>query len=502
MSTLLEPPRSTGTLPGPVRERAGPSCMSAPELCVHALAQARDEIELELPAQATAGVDLGMIVTAYGLHGRVRFEESTNDGHCRFAIGNTTLGMLHPGSPRLTLGALVESISAGMGGTQIPAASDELLAGHRIVVLTNYPTHYRLPLFELMAGELEAAGARFRVLFLAPDARSRPWLTGSEIRFDHEFVPSLRLPLRHRHPLLPVDLERRLKAWRPTIILSAGLSPFVSNRAAKVARQLGASFGIWSGETSEMATARSPVRRRLRRHLVLGADFAIAYGARGADYLRVLRPDLRLVVGRNSSPVHEAAPTNGAVRAENDPVAIVLIGDLADSRKGVDVALAALRLVQAPNTRLSIIGGGRLLNSLVEDTHDVRVRFLGPLAPNAVARELADADVLLFPTRADVFGLVLVEAMGVGLLPIVSRAAGAVDDLAVDGHNAVVVDGHEPATWAAAIEGVLANPALRRQLAERARETIEARWSLRHAAGAMIAGLRLGVLSPRKTRRP
>jgi hypothetical protein len=473
--------------------------MGAPEFCVHALAQMRDDVELKLPAKSTVGVDLGAIVRAYGLDGRVHFPQSTNsDDRCRFVRGDTALTSLDPGPPRLTLGALVESVSAGVGGDANLVGSDELLADHRIVVLTNYPTHYRLPLFELMSRKVETAGARLRVLFLAADARSRPWLTGSEMRFEHDFLPSVRLPLRRRPPLVPVGLERRLKGERPTILLSAGLSPFVSHRAVKVARETGAAFGVWSGETSEMPSAQSSLRRPLRRRLVGAADFAIAYGARSASYLRGLRQDLPLVIGRNTSPILEAAAPR---RMKSGAAALVLIGDLADTRKGVDVASAALRLVRSPNVRLSVIGGGRLLDSFTEDGGgDPRVRFLGPLPPHAVARELVEADVLLFPTRADVFGLALVEAMGAGSMPIVSRAAGAVDDLAVDGHNAIVLGGYEPAVWAAAIEAVLADPVSCRKRAERARATIEARWSLRHAAQAMIAGLRLGALSTPGTR--
>jgi glycosyltransferase involved in cell wall biosynthesis len=493
--------RSVSTIP-----RIDPtvSRMNGPEFCLHALPQARDEIELELPAASASGVDLGLVAKAYGVDDRVRFVEPTsNDGQCRFAVGGTTLEIVGPGRPHISLGELLERLSPGEGGDPTSAASDGLLSGHRIALVTNYPTHYRLPLFELMARELEAAAAHFRVLFLARDARSRPWLAGSEVPFDHEFLASVRVPIRHRAPLVPLDLEQRLKAHQPTIVLSAGLSPFVSARAARVAEQAGSSFGVWSGETSEMASARISVRRLLRRRLVLRADFAIAYGARSANFLRGLQPNLPLVIGRNTSQGSTTPPRRVAARAENDPATLVLIGDLADTRKGVDIAVAALRLVRTPRIRLSIIGGGRLLDSLAETVgDDARVRFLGPLGPQDVARELANADVLLFPTRADVFGLVLVEAMGARLMPIVSRAAGAVDDLAVDAHNSVVLDGHEPAAWAAAIERVVADPILTRERAERARETIEARWSLRHAAWAMIAGLRLGVLSAGKTRRP
>jgi glycosyltransferase involved in cell wall biosynthesis len=504
MTIVAEPGPHSRTVPSNPPRGPAAAQMSTPELCLHALAQARDEIELELHATSGAAVDLRMVADAYGLTRRLHFVESTRSGRrCQFADGGSTFRVFGSGALNTSLGELVERLSPGVGGSPISAASDGLLSGQRIVLLTNYPTHYRLSLFEIMARELEAAGARFRVMFLASDARSRPWLTGSELRFDHEFLATVRLPIRHRAPLVPVNLEHRLRIQQPTIVLSAGLSPFVSARAARLARETGSSFGVWSGETEDMASARSSVRRLLRRRLVLEADFAVSYGVRSACFLRGLRPDLPLVIGRNTSHLPMPAPRLIAGRAGGHPTAFVMVGDLADTRKGVDVALAALRLVRTPRIRLSVIGGGRLLPSLAESVcDDDRVSFLGPLAPQDVARELAECDVLLFPTRADVFGLVLVEAMAAGLLPIVSRAAGAVDDLAVDKHNSVVLDGHEPAVWAAAIKRIVADPAWRKDRAEQARKSIESRWSLRHAVGAMIAGLRLGVLSTRKRRTP
>ena len=125
---------------------------------------------------------------------------------------------------------------------------------------------------------------------------------------------------------------------------------------------------------------------------------------------------------------------------------------------------------------------------------DSRIRFLGALPPTAVASSYAKADVVLFPTRFDVFGLVLVEGMGSGAATVVSGAAGAVDDLAVDEHNCHVVRGHEPKAWADALTRVVEDSELRRSLGENARRTIERRWAIEHAADAMLAGLRLAVL--------
>jgi D-inositol-3-phosphate glycosyltransferase len=173
----------------------------------------------------------------------------------------------------------------------------------------------------------------------------------------------------------------------------------------------------------------------------------------------------------------------------------LLIGDLASTRKGADVAIDAMKHVRRPDVQLRVVGGGRLQQVLERQVAtDGRVRLLGPLPPEEVSRELQEADALLFPTRADVFGLVLVEAMGVGVAPLVATRAGAVGDLSVDGYNAMVIDSHEPAEWASAIDELAADRIQATELGSNARRTVEARWTIEHAVDAMIAGLRLGAL--------
>jgi hypothetical protein len=475
----------------PTRPRLDGSVSSIPELAVHALAQLPEAVRLELgPTPGRAMLD--MTARAYGIGDRVAFEHELGADSVRFVTsdGPIDAATLLPA----TLGELVERIGSGAPNL-VDDSLDSVLSGHRVVILTNYPAHYRLPLFEQMSIRLSKVGAHLHVMFLAAQATSRPWLTGSQINFDHETVPSLQVPAVDRGPLVPVRVGARVRRLSPTIVLAGGFSPFVAGRAARTAREVGASFGIWSGETAAMHTAQQASRDGIRRRLAARSDFAIAYGARAAGYLRGLARELPLVIGRNTAPVAMTV-VDPLPRPSDRPFRLLLIGDLASSRKGVDVALEAMSYVSNSDVRLDIVGGGRLQSALERRAAaDTRVRLLGPLHAADVARELRDADALVFPTRADVFGLVLVEAMGAGVAPIVSRAAGAVDDLGVDGHNAIVVDGHEPATWAKAINQLASNPALAKELGVRARRTVESRWTIDHAVDAMTAGLRLGALT-------
>jgi glycosyltransferase involved in cell wall biosynthesis len=226
----------------------------------------------------------------------------------------------------------------------------------------------------------------------------------------------------------------------------------------------------------------------VRKYIVNRSAFAISYGWQSTRYLGGLRNDLPVVIGRNTTSI---GPTR-VPRTEMEALELLTVGR-AEKGKALDVLIAAVSNVTSISWRLSVIGDGPQLSKLMRDAPP-RVCFHGAMAPSDVLRAHSKADIFLFPSRYDIFGLVLVEAMGAGTAVVVSRNAGAVSDLVVNGVNAVFVEDHDPRNWAAAIRRLARDPELRSTLGENARATIRRRWTIEHAADAMVAGLRLGLL--------
>ena len=481
------------------------------DLLIHALAQLPDEVTLELCGEGPYLSRLELLARAYAISERVRstIQGKPNGGTfihpslasgAEFALhgrGSLTVDVSDEAPSEAavadTLAELVERLGRPDAPPASVRASDELFAGERIVVVTNVPAPYRVELFARVAPRLEAAGARFDVIYQAHAPTSRPWLeSAGEPAFRHQFLRGYELPLRERRPVVPLDLEWTLARLEPTLLVCAGFSPAVAGRGAIYARRKRIPFGIWSGETRAMPTADQWWRQRARRWIVRQASFAIAYGFESGEYLASLDPSLPLVYARNTSHVDR-----GRERPERpDPVRILSTADLSSDRKGVDVLIDALRLAPELPCELTIVGGGRLFGSLVERARgDARIRFLGPVAYDEAISQYGQADIYAFPTRRDVYGLVMVEAMGSGLATVVSTAPGALGDLAVSGSNCLVIDGHRPQDWADALERLIREHDLRRSLAARGRATITRRWTMEHSADAMIAGLRLGLLT-------
>lgn len=454
-----------------------------PDLVVHAAAQLPDDVAFELVAPPAGRQMVEALAAAYGVQHRISFVSAGN-GRPEGVLGPTGAS---------TMAAFVESLANGADPTPPSNMEDRDLAGHRMALVTNIPAPYRIPLFNEMDRRLEEAGAELRVFFLRPGTARRSWMTSEEPReFDYEVLRSVELPFFERGPMISANLGRSLKRFDPTAVLAGSLSPLVSGPAAVQARRRGAAFGIWSGETRQMKTASSGWRAVARRWIAEQADFAVAYGVEAGEYLAALRPDLPLVYGRNTSDGYP--PPSGTPHA-GSPVELLAVGAATSPRKGLDVLIDALRLAPKLACRLTIVGGGGLLPELRERARgDARIRLVGALPPPEVRERYRAADAFLFPTRADIFGLALVEGMGAGLASVTSTSAGAVSDLAVHEQNCLVVDGHAPEDWARAIERIVSDDELRASLGARAATTIRRRWTVEHAAEAMIAGLRLGLL--------
>lgn len=109
--------------------------------------------------------------------------------------------------------------------------------------------------------------------------------------------------------------------------------------------------------------------------------------------------------------------------------------------KGVDNLMHAFAQIYAETgAQLIIIGGGdfndvktpsgdSIDHSALAERLGVRdaVHFMGPLPQGEVARFLTAAEVSAFPSRNEPFGLVAVESMGSGRLPILTNNGGFVD---------------------------------------------------------------------------
>jgi alpha-1,3-rhamnosyl/mannosyltransferase len=153
-----------------------------------------------------------------------------------------------------------------------------------------------------------------------------------------------------------------------------------------------------------------------------------------------------------------------------------------DPYKNLEAAVRAMAILAGDPRRgaeLTVVGGRDERYPgpwQLADTLGVagRMRALGPLSEDELAREYARADVLVAPSRYEGFGLPPLEAMASGL-PVVCTRAGSLPE--VVGDAALFCDPDDAASIADAVVRIADDPGLRAGLVARGRERAELfRW--------------------------
>lgn len=145
------------------------------------------------------------------------------------------------------------------------------------------------------------------------------------------------------------------------------------------------------------------------------------------------------------------------------PLRLLFVGHLAVA-KGASALLESMALLHDVPFELSIVGEMAIRVPPQYLEHPA-VRWVGPVSRSEVMRRYREADVLIFPSLSDGFGMAQIEAQGWRLPIIASRSCGRV---VRHGVNGLLLDEVSPGSIASAVRTVAADP---RRLAEFARHS-------------------------------
>ena len=215
------------------------------------------------------------------------------------------------------------------------------------------------------------------------------------------------------------------------------------------------------------------------REKLAEAEWAATCTASGCAHLNALAPPdrpVQLVYHgldlQRFAPLAAPRPLRDGARADQ-PVQILTVGRTVE-KKGLDLGLEALaRLPAGLHWRWSHIGGGPLLAALKAQAAVLglapRIEWLGAQAQETVLNRYRQSDIFMLPCRiagdGDRDGLpnVLVEAQSQGLACLSTRVS-AIPELIAEGETGLLTDSGDVAGLAAALQGLIENPALRYRL--------------------------------------
>ena len=381
---------------------------------------------------------------------------------------------------------------------------DEFLM-ETILLVTNIPTPYRLPLFNRLSVRLNDKGFRLKVVFCEHGyARRRFELRDESFAFGHEYLDGGTISDSsdvEKTIFLYRGLWKVLRREHPSRIIVAGFSP-ATIKTFFWSLLKGTAFYIWSGTISRGNRNASLHRKILRKALISRAAGFIAYGSLAKKYLEDLGADpVRITVANNAVDTDFFSNRTDEIRemqAGKEPKLFnfIYIGYLVP-RKKVDKVIKAAEMLSKRRTDfiVTIVGDGESRAALEGACAKAGlcgiVRFEGYHQKEDLPAFLANADAFLFQTGYDIWGLVLNEAMAAGLPVIASVNAGATCDLIIDGETGFSADFDDTVKVVERMEWLMDNRGACKEIGKRARKYVNRKASLENATDAFMSALKI-----------
>lgn len=349
------------------------------------------------------------------------------------------------------------------------------------------PTPYILALWR----ELSAVGSGDMIVFCGVNVTQAWDLDANEIPGCTTLKGALTSRIRHLNTLLsqPGLTLVHLAGWAGPLLLFALLSARLRGLPVVVESdtQLRRSLPLWKRAVkrvvyplffrcvSRFLPAGSRQVRYLQHYGVESERIRVAQMTVDVDGIRAFADG----AGRARRDSLRASHGAGA-----ETLVFLFVGRL-EPMKGLDILFGAFRSVLTP-ALLLIVGEGTLRGEVRSAAlSDARIRTLGRLTGDALLEVFAAADVLVLPSTAESWGLVVNEALAMGLPVIASDAVGSVDDLVLHGRTGFVAPAGDAQALGRAMAQLAREPGTRRAMAARGRELISS-WRLADEAAIIV----------------
>lgn len=336
----------------------------------------------------------------------------------------------------------------------------------KIALVVNEPPPYRIPVFNRIAAQ---AGVHLQVIFCCRREPNRRWDL-PQMAFSHVFLRERITTVDGRYIHNNPDVFLALTRFAPDVVVGNGFNPTHLYAMAWCALRRRPYVPMTDG-TLRSEQALSWIHLAVRRFVYRRALAFIAASVGGiALYRDYGVPAERCYLSCLCIDNQRYQPAQPAPARTHDFIFCARLEPGKNPAFAIEVAArCAQRLGR--RTRLLFVGSGSLEAELYRIAaaaiEHVDVSFHGFANQAELPRLYQSAQLFLFPTLADVWGVVANEACAAGLPVLVSPHAGVANELIVDGQNGFVLPLNSDA-WVEAAVALLADEARCAAYGERA----------------------------------
>lgn len=374
----------------------------------------------------------------------------------------------------------------------------------KVLVITNIPNPYRIPLFEELNRCLKQEGMLLKVIFAARGYKRRMYKVDLDsVGFEYEILPSGIYTAAENSEITYFDyngLWDIVKKEEPYRCIIAGFSSgtmqlFFRSFISKLP------FIIWSGFITRKGRNDNILRKIQRNVLARRASAFVAYGNKASEYLVKelgVNPK-KIAIGRNTIDTTFFSDETAKMKISGNASSkkrFLYIGYLVPRKNIRLLLLAVLQLSRKRNDFvLDIVGDGEsrpeLEAFIAEHSLGEFVQMHGFHQKEELPAFLAAATAFLFQTDFDIWGLTLNESMAAGIPCICSPNAGAAFDLIEEGKTGWVIDYRNTDAVTDKMNFLLDHPEEAERMGNLAKEKIREMATLRISAEGFLKAIRI-----------
>jgi glycosyltransferase involved in cell wall biosynthesis len=359
----------------------------------------------------------------------------------------------------------------------------------RIALVTNLPPPYRIPIFNRLA---RWPGIDFHAIFCVRCEPNRLWDL-PESKFQQHFLRESFLTYRDRYIHHNPDVIPLLLRLKADVIITDGFNP-THLYAFFVARLKNCAHVAMTDGTQTSERSLSLAHRLVRRMVYRGSRSFIAASEDGKRLYRSYG------IADTCCFYSWLCVSNERFKPKpntNRPFDFMYCSRMEPSKDplfALRVARETAKRLQR-RTRLLFVGSGSLDAILREqarvNTEWVDVAFQGFATQQALPSLYQRAKIFLFPSHADVWGVVANEACASGCPVLVSPRAGVAGELVVDGQNGYVRE-LDVSKWADCARDLLQDVTQWQAFSQRSLERVR-RYNFDSAAAGIVDACRYAL---------
>jgi glycosyltransferase involved in cell wall biosynthesis len=314
----------------------------------------------------------------------------------------------------------------------------------RIAIVQPILSPYSIPRFEELAknDELEIILLVEKQTFSHRPGWNMSFVKGCKVEFIDSFIKSEDQENRALGykvsgiRAVPYRLPLLLMKYKPHIVLVCNATELLF--CLPLRWYLNYKIGLMVEDTMHTMSSKSVFKQRAKVMIYRTTDFYLPLTNDSADYLNVngiikniYRTSWSIDLERFRKITNEKRVQ--AIRKEHaveEKLVFIFVGQLIPSKGIMKLLNAWVSLPEQiqKNIALVIIGDGPQKEEIIyfiQNNKMSNIILLGHISYEELVNYYNTADVLIFPTLQDVFGMVVMEAMACGLPVLVSQYAGA-----------------------------------------------------------------------------